>query len=128
MAPSGSFDYSLTAADIIQAALEDILVYEAGETVASGDSTIALRTLNLIVKQWQGDADMAQGLKVWTRQRLTLFLAEGQPRKQRIVPALAFVLHVVPFLRGVIKHVGEFTCASILPEPSRKSGLHVGHG
>lgn len=80
MATSLSFDYSATAADIIQAALEDISVFESGETVDTNDQTIALRTLNYIVKQWQGSADMAPGLKVWTRQRLTLFLANGQQR------------------------------------------------
>jgi hypothetical protein len=80
MATSGSYDYGATAADIIQAALEDIGVFEAGETVDSNDSTVALRTLNFIVKQWQGTADRAPGLKVFSRARLTLFLAEGQQR------------------------------------------------
>lgn len=78
MATSGSWDYSVTAANIITAALEDINVLEAGETVDSDDSTLALRTLNLLVKQWQGSADMAPGLKVWTRQRIALFLAKNQ--------------------------------------------------
>jgi len=78
MATSGSYDYSLTAADIIQAALEDINQLEAGESVDSDDSTVALRTLNQLVKQWQGNADMAQGLKIHTRQRVTLFLAKNQ--------------------------------------------------
>ena len=78
MTTSSSWNYSLTAADIIQAALEDINVLVAGESVATDDSTVALRTLNQLVKQWQGNADMAQGLKVWTRQRVTLFLAANQ--------------------------------------------------
>lgn len=39
-----------------------------------------LRKLNLIVKQWQGTPDFAPGLKVHTRQRITLFLAKGQHR------------------------------------------------
>lgn len=80
MATSGSFDYSATAADIIQAALEDIKVAEAGESIDANDQAVALRTLNYIAKQWQGTSDFAQGFKVWTRQRLTLFLAKGQQR------------------------------------------------
>ena len=78
MTTSASWDYSLTAANIITMALEDINVLEAGETVDSDDSTVALRALNALVKQWQGSADMAPGLKVHTRQRITLFLAKDQ--------------------------------------------------
>lgn len=80
MATSGSWNFSQTAASIIQGALEDINELEAGESVDSDDSAVALRTLNQLVKQWQGDADMAPGLKVWTRQRITLFLALNQTR------------------------------------------------
>jgi hypothetical protein len=39
---------------------------------------MALSRLNMLVKQWQGNSDLAPGLKVWTRQRVTLFLAVGQ--------------------------------------------------
>lgn len=78
MATSGSYDYSVTAATIIQGALEDINVLEAGESVDTDDQTVALRVLNLIAKQWQGDADMAPGLKVWSRQRVHLFLGVDQ--------------------------------------------------
>jgi hypothetical protein len=78
MPTSSSWNYSATAADIITAALEDINVLVAGETIDSDDSTMALRTLNMLVKQWSGNADQAQGLKVHTRQRITLFLAENQ--------------------------------------------------
>lgn len=86
MATSGSFDYSVTASDIITAALEDINVLVAGETVDSDDSALALRTLNMMVKQWSGNADQAQGLKVHTRQRVTVFLAKNQ-RQYLIGPA-----------------------------------------
>lgn len=78
MATSASYNYSVTAANIIQAALEDIGVIDAGGTVSSADSTLCLRRLNFIVKQLQGQADKAPGLKVWTRQRIALFLAKGQ--------------------------------------------------
>ncbi len=80
MTTSGSWNYSVTASDIITGALENINVLEGGESVDSDDSTVALRTLNQLVKQWQGSADQAPGLKVWTRQRITLFLAVDQVR------------------------------------------------
>lgn len=80
MATSGSYNYSLTAADIIQAALEDIQVFQSGETVDSADQTIALRTLNLLVKQWSGTADGAAGLKVFSRQRVFLFPQANKAR------------------------------------------------
>ena len=78
MATSGSWDYSLTAANIIQAAYEDLGVIEPGGTVASADETLALRRLNMLVKQWQGNSDLAPGLKIHTRQRVSMFLAKGQ--------------------------------------------------
>ena len=78
MATSGSWDYSLTAANIIDMAVENLGVLAAGGTIASADQTLALRRLNVIAKQFQGTADGMQGMKVWTRQTVTLFLAKGQ--------------------------------------------------
>ncbi len=78
MATSGSWDFSLTAANIIDMALENLGVLASGATVVAADQTLALRRLNVIAKQFQGTADLAQGLKVHTRERITLFLAKGQ--------------------------------------------------
>lgn len=78
MATSGSYDYSLTAAQLINATMENIGVLAAGETLSSEDQTFALVRLNLLVKQLQGRIDMAPGLKIFSRQRVTLFLASGQ--------------------------------------------------
>jgi len=86
MATSGSWDYSLTAANLILMALEDINAIADGETVTANDEAVALRTLNLLAKQWQGTADSKAGFKVWTRQRITLFLAKGQ-RTYTVGPA-----------------------------------------
>lgn len=80
MATSGSWNFSMTAAQVIQSAYEDLGVYAPGATISSADSTMALNRLNQIAKQWQGNSDMAPGMKIWTRQRLTLFLAKGQQR------------------------------------------------
>lgn len=78
MATSGSYDYSVTASQIITAAFENLGVIAAGGTVATADSNTALQRLNFIAKQFQGTADGMQGMKVWTRQRVALFLAKGQ--------------------------------------------------
>jgi hypothetical protein len=80
VATSNSWDYSLTAANVIDMAVENLGVLASGGTIVAADQTLALRRLNVIVKQYQGTADGAPGVKVHTRQRLTLFLAEGQQR------------------------------------------------
>lgn len=80
MTTSSSWDYSVTAAQIITAAAENLSIITTGGTIAPADQTAMLQRLNFIAKQWQGKADMAQGLKVHTRQRVTLFLAKGQQR------------------------------------------------
>lgn len=51
---------------------------DPGQTINSNDQTTCLRRLNFIAKRWQGNADMAQGLKIHTRQRVTVFLAKNQ--------------------------------------------------
>lgn len=86
MATSGSYDYSLTAADIINAAAEDLVLFPAGESIDSDDQTTMLRTLNLLTKQWMGTADMAPGLKVFGRKRIYLFL-QGSQSTYSIGPA-----------------------------------------
>lgn len=80
MATSGSYDYSRTAAQVIQTAFEDLGVYAPGATIASADSTLALTRLNLLAKRLQVQTDISPGLKVWSRQRVVLFLANGQQK------------------------------------------------
>jgi hypothetical protein len=78
MATSGSYDFSVTASQVINGAFEDLGVIAPGGTPAAADTAIALNRLNLIAKQWQGSSDMAAGMKIWTRKRIMLFLQEGQ--------------------------------------------------
>lgn len=78
MATSGSWNYSLTAANIIDMAVENLGVLEAGGTIVSAHQILALRRLNVIAKQYQGESDGMPGIKVHTRQRITLMLAKGQ--------------------------------------------------
>jgi len=78
MAQSGSFDYIVTANDVMTDALENIQVLEAGESIAADDSTVALRTLNLLVKQWSSLGDQMPGMKVWLRKEVFLFPQKSQ--------------------------------------------------
>lgn len=77
MATSGSVDFSVTRDDIIQDALENLGIVLPGATPVAAHVTAAARKLNMIVKQWQGTADFAPGLKMWSRKRAYLFLAKG---------------------------------------------------
>src|SRR5258706_5386548 len=78
MTTSLSWNFSMTAAQVIAAAYEDLGILAPGVSPTTAQSTRALSRLNMLVKQWQGNSDLAPGLKVWTRQRVTLFLAVGQ--------------------------------------------------
>jgi|GEM_PF-2662379 len=78
MPTSGSYNFSLSAGQVIAAAYEDMGVVHAGGTISAADSTLALTRLNILVKQLSGDPDMSRGLKLWTRQRVTMALAVGQ--------------------------------------------------
>lgn len=85
MTTSGSYDYGATASNIITASAEDIGVIQSGQSLDSNDFAVFLRTLNYLVKQWQGTSDKFPGLKIWTRQRLSIFFAPGTPNQQRFL-------------------------------------------
>lgn len=78
MTTSASFDFSLTSAGVVAVAFENLGVLAAGGSVTTNDLTTAQRRLNLLAKQYQGRSDGAPGLKVHTRQRVSLVLAKGQ--------------------------------------------------
>lgn len=80
MPTSGSYTYQVTALQVINAAAEDIGIRVAGQALGSADLATALTALNMLVKQWQGTSDKFPGLKEWTRQRVTVFLAKNQMR------------------------------------------------
>ena len=74
MPVSGSYDFSVSASDVINSSLEDIQVLQNGETVDNNDLTVALRELNMMTKAWMGKPGFAPGLKRWTRKTAYLFL------------------------------------------------------
>lgn len=78
MPSSNSVDYTVSAADIIADALANIGELPAGETVSADDTVFCLGKLQRLVKQWQGTADFAPGLKMWSRKRAYLFLQDAQ--------------------------------------------------
>lgn len=88
MSSSGSYNFSLTASEIIQSAYEDLGVLFPGQSPSAAQTTVALNRLNMVTKQYQGTSDGAPGIKVHTRQRITLFLAKGQ-HKYLIGPSYA---------------------------------------
>lgn len=72
MSTSGSKDYSITRADIINAALRKIGAYDQGETVPGDEVSAASLSLNLMVKEW-----VARGIDIWLRKEITVFLQPG---------------------------------------------------
>lgn len=78
MPTSGSWNYQVTALQVITDCAENLGVIASGQPLDSNDLATFLRTLNLLVKQWQGRSDKFPGLKVWTRQRLSIFFVSGQ--------------------------------------------------
>ena len=69
MAVSGSKDYSITRAKIIEGALRKLGVYDQGEAVPGDEVGAAAQSLNLMVKEW-----VARGVDIWLREEVTLFL------------------------------------------------------
>jgi hypothetical protein len=73
MATSGSTDYAATRDDIITEALELLGVLPEGESPSVAELTACSRTLNYMVKSWQG-----KFTNLWTRQKAYVFLAKDQ--------------------------------------------------
>jgi hypothetical protein len=74
---SGSYSFSVNASQIVRQAMLNIGKLDESETPSAQQSSDCIFTLNLLIKQWQGRADFAPGLKVWTRKRGHLFLSNS---------------------------------------------------
>ena len=72
MAVSGSKDFSITRADIIEGALRKTGAYDQGEAVSGDETASASTALNLMVKFLT-----AQGADIWLRSEVTLFLQKN---------------------------------------------------
>ena len=73
MATSGKYKYNATANDIITETLGLVGAYTPGESIDASESADVLRTLNMMLKMWQG-----QGLGLWLNKEIYLFLANAQ--------------------------------------------------
>lgn len=82
MAVSGSKDYSLTRATIIEAALRKVGAYDQGESIPGDEVGPASTALNLMVKEWT-----ARGADIWLRDDVTVFL---QPSTQSYALGTAY--------------------------------------
>jgi hypothetical protein len=69
MAVSGSKDFAITRADIIEGALRKTGAYDQGESISGDETASADMALNLMVKYLT-----AQGADIWLRSEITLFL------------------------------------------------------
>ena len=74
MSTSGTFSFTVNAADIVREAMLNVGAIGESEVATAQEYTDCVRKLNMMVKQWMGKQDMAPGLKMWTRQRGDLFL------------------------------------------------------
>ena len=74
MTTSGTVTFTVTRDDIILKALTDLGVIAEGQTPNAYQTQLAATNLNMLVKLWQGRADFAPGLKVWSRVRADLIL------------------------------------------------------
>ena len=73
MATSGSKNYSITRARIIEAALRKVGAYDQGEAVSGSETAAATEALNLLTKEYT-----ARGADLWLRDEITLFLQPDQ--------------------------------------------------
>jgi hypothetical protein len=72
MATSNSYDFSATATNLITDALVIAGVIRAGQTISSAQESVGLRSLNLMVKAWQGES-----IGMWLNQEIALFQSKG---------------------------------------------------
>ena len=75
MTTSGTYAFTVTRDQIIRLAMLSIGKLDEVETPTSGELSDCSQFLNMLVKQWQGTADFAPGLKTFTRKHGHLFLS-----------------------------------------------------
>ena len=82
MASSGTYTYNVTQQQIIRLAMLSIGELDEVEAPSPSEYNDCVMYLNLLVKQWQGKADFAPGLKTFTRRHGHLFLNTTTGRYQ----------------------------------------------
>jgi hypothetical protein len=79
---SGTFTFTVVAADIVREMMLNVGAIGEAETPTAQEYNDCLRKLNMLAKQWMGKQDFAPGLKMWTRQRANLFLGYSKYQYQ----------------------------------------------
>ena len=72
---SGNFVYTVTRDTVIRNAMLNIGKLAGTETPTAQETTDCAVFLNMMVRQWMGRQDMANGLKMWSRYRGDLLLS-----------------------------------------------------
>lgn len=75
MTTSGTYSFSVTNYEIVRQAMLNIGRLDPEEAPTASEMRDCTFMLNMMCKQWQGKADFAPGLKVWTRKRGQLLLS-----------------------------------------------------
>lgn len=78
MSLSGSWAFTVTGTDIVREAMLNIGAIGESEVPTAQEFNDCYRKLNMIVKQWMSSQDFAPGLKMWERQRASLFLSSNR--------------------------------------------------
>jgi len=73
MSRSGSYDFTLTRDELIQAALRLLGVGHRGESVPASEIEDASQALNIMLKAWQAD-----GLQLWKREEKSITLTASK--------------------------------------------------
>ena len=73
MTTSGSRNFTVSRAEIIEEAVANIGVLDPGNTLSAEEEARANLRLNLMIKGW-----MAKGANLWRREELVLYLQSGQ--------------------------------------------------
>src|ERR1019366_8742860 len=75
MATSGSYSFTVNRDQILRMAALNLCKLDELEQLSPQETIDMSMFLNMLVKQWQGKADFAPGLKMFTRRRGHLFLS-----------------------------------------------------
>lgn len=74
-ATSGTYNFSVNQSQIIRQSMLDIGALDGLEQPTAEEFRDCSFKLNMLVKQWMAKQDFAAGMKVWTRERGTLFMS-----------------------------------------------------
>lgn len=75
---SGTYNFTVNQFQIIRQSMLDVGALDGLENPTAEEYRDCAFKLNMLAKQWMGKQDFAPGMKVWTRERATLFMGYNQ--------------------------------------------------